>query len=156
MSSELLKRLGAASACLLQFQQLAFPEMMQTRPPMPDTLLRPASFPSPAPYPSALYSTPSTSGSSDRDHIPSDRNSVSQPFADASTDASAPIGEPSFSRDSMSPSLGSDCCGGFVDCTDLADEEQDELQEDELGIPVSLVQTSGMRSTSNRTPPTIA
>jgi hypothetical protein len=65
-------------------------------------------------------------------------------------------GEPSFSCDSMSPSLGSDCCGGFVDCTDLADEEQDELQEDELGIPVSLVQTSGMRSTSNRTPPTIA
>ena len=43
-----------------------------------------------------------------------------------------------------------------MDCTDLADEEQDELQEDELGIPVSLVQTSGMRSTSNRTPPTIA
>jgi len=36
-----------------------------------------------------------------------------------------------------------------MDCTDLVEEEHDELQEDDL-MPnsVSLMQTSGMRSTS--------
>lgn len=51
---------------------------------------------------------------------------------------------------SRSPSLGSDCCGGFIDCTDLVEEGHDELQEDEPGpSSVLLVRTSGMRSTSD-------
>jgi hypothetical protein len=36
-----------------------------------------------------------------------------------------------------------------MDCTDLVEEERDELQEDDPGpSPASLMQTSGMRSTS--------
>jgi hypothetical protein len=38
-----------------------------------------------------------------------------------------------------------------MDCADLVEEEHDELQEDEPGpSSVSLVRTSGMRSTSDR------
>ena len=94
--------------------------------------LRPASFPFPAPSFLTLYSTPSSSGSSNDDPTPNDN----QPFADGATNRVTSIGEPPFSRDSMSPSLGSECCGGFVDCTNLAEEEQDELQENHHLAPV--------------------
>lgn len=157
-SSELLKQLGATSACLSQFQQLAFPDTIQTRPPIPPTTqfraLRPASFPSPASSPPAFYPTPSASGSSNRDLTHHDTCSHSQSPAD-SNDRSTPSGQPPFSRETMSrsPSLGSECCGGFMDCTDLVEEEQDELQEDGPGPnSMSLIRTSELRSTSDEIP----
>jgi len=158
-SSELLKQLSAASACLSQFQQFAFRDTTQTRPPIPPSAqfhaLRPASFPSPVSSPPAFYPTPSASGSSNRDLTHNDTGSHSQSSAD-SNDRSAPPGPP-FSRETMtrSPSLGSECCGGFMDCTHLVEEEQDELQEDDLGpSSMSLMRTSEMRSTSDEIPST--
>lgn len=135
MSSDLLKHLSAASTSLAQFQQLAFPDFLpQSLAPSVVQLhaLRPASFPSSTPSRPALY--PNTP----RDHHHT---------------YDLPTREPPFVRQTMSrsPSLGSDCCGGIMDCTDLVEEERDELQEDdpvELST-VSLPPTSEMRSTSN-------
>jgi len=156
-STELLKHLSAASASLSHFQQLAFPATLQGNPPLaiPPTgqshALRPASFPSPAPSPPSVYPTPP---SSNYNHIQNHGHSyASQSTLDESyRGRDTHIGELSVSREAMSrsPSLDSACCGGFLDCTELVEEEHDELQEDELGpSSVSLVRTSGMRSTSD-------
>jgi len=153
-SSELLKQLNVASASLTKFQQLAFLDTAQTQPLTAQLhALRPASFPSPVSSHPTPYPTPSISSSSYCDYTDKDRNFQSQLFGGESQldDRTTPIIEPPLSRrtTSRSPSLGSECCGGFVDCTDLAEEEHDELQEDDVESSAMLLsRTSGVRSTS--------
>jgi len=155
-SSELLKQLSAASASLSKFQQIAFPDTMaQTQ--FPSLLattqlhpLRPAAFPSPEP--SSYSALPILSNSHHSPH----RNSHKQSLQDESHPHSS-IGEPPFSCEttSRSPSLLSDCCGGFVDCGE-SEEEHNELSEEDYLSPssTSLLRTSGLRSTSDGIPST--
>lgn len=110
-----------------------------TPPAAPLPPLHPASFPSPAPS--------SVTENDGRGRSQSLRQTLQQPSPGANNHfnltANAFRGSPS-----RSPSLGSECCGGLIDCTDLADEEYDELQDDEE-LATSFVRTSGVRSTSD-------
>jgi len=138
-SSELLKHLSTASASLSHFQQLAFPNTAQTQIPIQPltnlNVLRPASFPSPAPS-LHINSASSPTSISIRDNPHSRKRTHSQSFTDEHEDSdsrhiSEPLGELPFPRRTMSrsPSVASECCGGFIDCTD-SDEEHDQLQDD--------------------------
>jgi hypothetical protein len=155
-SSELLRHLSTASASLSHFHQLAFPHTVQTQfsiQPLTNlNTLRPASFPSPAPSPTG-HSASSPTGVSLQPH--SRKRTHSQSFTDEHGDtgsrhSSEPLGELPFSRRTMSrsPSLASECCGGFVDCTHC-DDGHDELQDDEEQSGSASIRTSGMRYTSD-------
>lgn len=131
-SSELLKHLTTAAASLAQFQQLAFPVPS----PVPlsiSGILQPISFPSPAPSPPS--NNPSSSA------FPGSEKEYHKSFRDIA---------------SSSPSLGSDCCGGIMDCTNLVDSEE-EVEEiptmRESDSPAERLfynaATSGLRFTSN-------
>jgi len=148
-SSELLKHLNAASASLSQFHRLAFPYAPQTQPPIQPltnlNVLRPASFPSPTPS----IPTPSASDFSLNDGFHFPKPTVDHADIN-SLHTSERLGELPFSREAMSssPSMGSECCGGFIDCTD---EEHDELLEEDqqASASVSVIKTSGMRYMSD-------
>ncbi|KII92150.1 hypothetical protein PLICRDRAFT_462928 [Plicaturopsis crispa FD-325 SS-3] len=158
-STELRKQLVAATEAMEHFRRLAFPE--PSAPSEPSTsatkALRPAAFPSPAPSPpfysfsaaaaasearSQRYTPPHSSGSPEAELR--DRRHIDKPS------------HHSRPHPSPSPSLGSECCGGYVDCRGLVEEDEDmedELEEDELDdtdtSPTrdSFTRTSRVRST---------
>jgi hypothetical protein len=153
-----MHNLSLASASLARFQHLAFPEPRllssetvgsllgppDRRLPALDTVLhglRPASFPSPAPSPPYHYS-PSMSAAP-RGYNPPSRKRLHR-------EDSPPSPRESFadSRPSPSPSLGSECCGGIMDCRDLVEREGDEISDNES----SMSRMSQLRSTSTAPP----
>jgi len=147
-TAELMQHLSAASVSLARFQQLTRPDIRHLPPsPLPTPsawVLRPASFPSPgSPSP---FSAPTTSFYSH--HHPH------HPQADT---CAREVGTPNANHDegqsrspSPSPSSGDECCGGIIDCRQLI--EEDEQEGDANGGPAPLLNTSGVRSTSDGAP----
>ncbi|KAF8995440.1 hypothetical protein BDQ17DRAFT_1430344 [Cyathus striatus] len=155
-STELMQQLTLASASLSRFQQLAFSEphfaasrsVVQNSEPIAQ--LRPASFPSPAPSPS--YSQPPQPEDHPHPYFRNrkrlHREDSPQPDPPISSSISSQHCSTSISR-SRSSSLGSNCCGGIMDCTDLVEREE-SIESEESGS--SMTRLSGLRSTSSRFP----
>lgn len=168
-SSELMQDLTAVTASLARFQQLAFPNKQtvsatdnngrptESSPHFSHTTatsnaLRPASFPSPAPSPPYNYAVHAS-----HDYNPPSRKRFHRedsPSTPASWSLELPPPRLNDSRSTSrtrSPSLGSDCCGGIVDCRDLVEEEDDDMSDDDddrSPIP----RTSLLRTTSDYRP----
>ncbi|KZP34238.1 hypothetical protein FIBSPDRAFT_880806 [Athelia psychrophila] len=148
LSAELLKQLNAAASTLSQFQRHAYPAH-ESYPSPPTPLLHPASFPSPPPSASAAAGHTHEG----RARSQSQRSPIQQPSPDFSEHvnltANAFRGSPS-----PEPSLGSECCGGLIDCTDLVEDEYDELQDDDQDEDedpaTSYTRTSSTRANSDK------
>jgi hypothetical protein len=127
-----MHNLSLASSSLARFQQLVssepslrpqcsvpsqhLPREAETLP----NLLRPASFPSPAPSSASSLANPSPAQS----HGPPGRKRLHR------QDSPEPPTSPSHNSpypqtDSRSPSVESECCGGIMDCRDLVESEGD-------------------------------
>lgn len=158
-----MHNLSLASASLARFQHLAFPEprllssetdgssssVSDRRLPPIDTVLhglRPASFPSPSPSPP--YSYPQLSSVTPRGYNPSSRKRLHREDSPHSPILSRRESFTDSRRPSPSPSLGSDCCGGIMDCRDLVEPEGDDMSD---GDSSSLSRMSRLRSTSAAT-----
>ncbi|EGN91864.1 hypothetical protein SERLA73DRAFT_118112 [Serpula lacrymans var. lacrymans S7.3] len=136
VSADLLRHLTAASASITRFQKITTNQLPSSshEPPLrqssslrpsiiPPSLsgLRPASFPSPELTPPHITST----CSSHHMQVP--------------MDSSTP---------SPTPSFGSECCGGLLDCTGLIESEEDDdadEEEDPRRFLDSRTRTSGLR-----------
>ncbi|KAF8070329.1 hypothetical protein FPV67DRAFT_1486956 [Lyophyllum atratum] len=132
-SSELMHNLSVASASLARFHQLAFHEphhiSQSSRPSVESSnhpfsqrsaatanILRPASFPSPAPSPPYVYPVPSLS--SNQGYNPPRRKRLYR--EDSPESVVSRSDDITHSRpQSRSSSHDSDCCGGIMDCRDL-------------------------------------
>ncbi|KAF5386008.1 hypothetical protein D9615_002373 [Tricholomella constricta] len=132
-SSELLHNLSVASSSLARFHQLAFPEPhhgsqlgrpyvgslnhpFSEHPATTSNVLRPASFPSPAPSPP--YAHPGLNPTINHNHNPPRRKRLYR--EDSPESVVARSEEMSYSRyGSRSESPASDCCGGIMDCREL-------------------------------------
>ncbi|KAF7977753.1 hypothetical protein HWV62_2844 [Athelia sp. TMB] len=138
LSAELLKQLNAAASTLTQ--QHAYPHLAYTT---STPLLHPASFPSPAP------STSTIAGHASGGRSQSHRPPTQQPSPDGSEHVNLTA---NAFRGSPSPSLGSECCGGLIDCTDIVEEEYDELQDDDQdqASATSYTRTSSVRSPTTK------
>ncbi|KAH7926518.1 hypothetical protein BV22DRAFT_347670 [Leucogyrophana mollusca] len=159
-SSELLSHLAAASASIARFQQVAYPHSAHTGsvsprrrsapPPLqPSTSsvsmtshqrgLRPAFFSFPAPSPPQTSPCtpfpPQESREASLSHLRVNNRVVGVRAADP------PILQPATCS-SPTPSFGSECCGGLVDCTGLVEEEE---EEPESHPPSPIARTSRLR-----------
>ncbi|KAH7909967.1 hypothetical protein BJ138DRAFT_1154029 [Hygrophoropsis aurantiaca] len=162
-SSDLLNQLAAASTSIARFQQILQPGMALEPPPSPcrrTTSLpshastsslphpyhggfRPACFPSPAPSPPQTGHSAHQSGSREStlpcpDHV---RERIGD-YRNASN--SPPLATNASLSRSPSLSLGSECCGGLVDCTDLI-EEDEEIDELRSRPPTPITRTTRLR-----------
>ncbi|TFK44522.1 hypothetical protein BDQ12DRAFT_673141 [Crucibulum laeve] len=154
-SSELMRNLALASSSLARFQQLAFsePHFAASRPLSQSattavTNLRPASFPSPAPSPP--YSNPIAPSEPSHPYYGGRKrlyreDSPPPPHLSTRSDYSYHRHTSSSSRHTRSPSLGSECCGGIMDCRDLVEREGSEESDEDS---TSRTRFSGLRSTS--------
>lgn len=124
----LLQHLSAAQGALVNFQQIVSMDDLQGLPsPSSAPRLRTV-FPSPAPSPSGQYAE-----SLDRQN----------------TEHVSPIhqmlpSDPNDDRLSRSPSLGSECCGGWMDCSELV-EPDEPIEVD--GQQLTAITVSNVRST---------
>jgi hypothetical protein len=150
LSSELMHNLSIASASLARFQQLAFAEARLKFPiddaTSPGSGLRPAAFPSPAPSPSDFQIIP-PSNPQRQEHKPS---LVESPRIQNSLTTG---NEHSEEIHSPGSSIDSECCGGYMDCHGLVEEEDsgdgDRGDDDN---PNTTARMSGMRFTSYSDP----
>jgi len=141
-SSALLHHLNAASSALVHFQELALLGIVQQQ----GYVNAP-----PASSLSLLSPTPSNTHHSTEDHR-SDANLQPYPPQDqlgVSDENYNSIDDPTFSEDrlSRSPSLGSECCGGWMNCRDLVetDAEDDGVMIEKDNPPI--MPTSEVRLT---------
>ncbi|KAF9467303.1 hypothetical protein BDZ94DRAFT_1318732 [Collybia nuda] len=163
-SAELMHNLSLVSASLTRFQHLAFPEphLLSSKasvssssttdyrlPPLDTVLhgLRPASFPSPAPSPPYAY--PQLTSVSPQAYNPPSKKRLHREDSPHSPTINRRESTTDSRRSSPSPSLGSDCCGGFMDCRDLVESESDVPSERS-----STTRIARLRSTSAATSPT--
>jgi len=147
-----MQQLGAASAALGRFQQLAFVDI--NRPPTQLSPinnvtgnLRPARFPpSPTPTSQPAVAPPPRFHSNYKrlfnEAFPRHPDSPTSYRSDTETPELPPLRL--NNRDgieSRSPSSESECCGGMIDCEHLI--EEDELAHDNLSISSERFQSNG-------------
>jgi hypothetical protein len=145
-----MQNLRTTNASIVRFQQLAFPDMsppgpmslpplLTQQPPTTTTSLRPAAFTSPVQCP--LYpQLPPIKTFMEGATSPPPNMLVSRSTAPRRRNASQ--SSHTAHTPSPTPSTGSECCGGFVDCTGLVEEASREPERRTL--------TSGSRSVAGR------
>lgn len=154
VSSELLRDLVNASASIARFQQITAPRApvppdhnsfhhrqppipisSYSQPPAGPSVFRPSESPSPRQASSqpttilpshvlALQESRARSAPQNQILSPIDGQRIDRTPASSSAGLQARAVSPS-------PSLGSECCGGYIDCTDLLEEKEEEEEEEE-------------------------